>query len=183
MTQLDRFLEACADDIDRRVALGPESDRLKVGARAFRDAIAAAEQRLGAVELSDVPVTACLDQLAEKPLVPRFLSARGEISWIPSHRTSDGGTERALAPLNDVRDFGGLICGLMLLGSGQSYPEHAHAPHEIYLPLSGAGRWLYGGNPSYRKLADDALVYNPPRALHGACAGTDPLLALYVLWD
>ena len=194
MTQLDRFLAACADVIDRRVARGGrERVTLEAGAHAFRDALAAAKQSqsqsqragegVGEGELSDVPVTVCLDQLVAGPLVPLFLSARDEISWIPSHRTSDGGTERALAPLNDVRDLGGLTCGLMLLGSGQSYPEHAHAPHEMYLSLSGAGRWRYGGDPSYRYLPDDALVYNQPRTLHGAHAGTDPLLALYVLWD
>jgi hypothetical protein len=181
MTPLDHFLRACADEIGRRASADDgRRATLEAGARAFRDAVRNAAPRDH--ELSDVPVTACLDHLTAGPLVPLLLSARPEISWIATPRTSDGGIDLALAPLNDVRHLGDVTCGLILLGPGCSYPEHAHPPHEIYLPIAGAGRWRYGSDPSYRELGSAALVYNQPHNVHAIQAQTDPLLALYVLW-
>jgi len=178
---LDDFLRLCADEIERRaLADQPRQALLEPGARAFRLAIDTATSLEH--PLSDVPLTACLDRLACKTLVPSLLAARQEVPWIASPRGTDGGVERALAPLNEIRDLGAVTCGLMLVGPGCNYPEHAHAPQEIYLPISGDGLWRHGGDPSYRPLGDDALVYNAPRVLHGARAGVDPLLALYVLW-
>ncbi len=181
MAEIDHFLRACADEIGRR-ALIVESGRVEVaeGSRRFSDAVDTATPLTG--DLTDLPVTDSLDRLSSSPLVTSLLAARDELRWIPSPRTSDHGVDRALAPLNDVCNLGALTCGLMLLAAGADYPQHAHRPHEIYLPISGNRRWRYGGDATYRTLADDALVYNPPRALHGTCAGDDPLIALYVLW-
>ncbi len=70
----------------------------------------------------------------------------------------------------------------MLLAPSGAYPEHSHPPQEIYLPIAGGGQWRYGGAERYQLLADDALVYNHPGDRHGALAGDEPLLALYILW-
>jgi quercetin dioxygenase-like cupin family protein len=94
----------------------------------------------------------------------------------------DGGANVALGIVNDARVLGPLTCGLILVAPGAAYPEHAHPPQEIYLPISGRGSWRYGGSGEYRSLHDDSLVYNHPRDLHGTIAGDEPLLALYILW-
>lgn len=181
MSPLDHFLRGCADEIGRRARLAHHRRaELDAGWRTFIDALDGATPRER--EPASVPLTDCFDRLADAPLVASFLAARPEISWIPSPRTRDGGVDRALAPINDVRELGDVVCGLMLIGPGRDYPEHAHVPQEIYLPIAGSGRWRYGGNPDYRDLDDDTLVYNPPRVRHAARAGDDPLLAIYVLW-
>lgn len=182
MSSLDDFLALCADEIDRRAATARSGRSVfESGARAFRDALDTATP----VEHdpTEVPLTACLDELAAALLVPSLLAARDELRWVASPRAADGGRERALAPLNDVLDLGTTTCGLMLVGPGCSYPEHGHPPQEIYLPISGDGLWRFGGDPRYRPLGRDELVYNPPSNTHGAVAGDDPLLALYVLWS
>ena len=178
---LDGFLRDCADEIERRASLDTQRRAtLETGARAFSNALDAATPR--SHELTGVPVADHLDHLTPGPLVTSLLAARHQLTWIPSPRTRDQGVERALSPLNDVLELGAVTCGLMLLAPNCNYPEHAHPPHEIYLPISGAGQWRYGGDTRFRELREDALVYNPPRALHAVRAGDEPLLAIYFLW-
>lgn len=178
MSPLDQFLGQCAGEIHRRAG---SDDVLQQGSARFSRALEAMTPREH--DRTEVPSIAWLDQIAEGPLATAFLAARAELSWIPSPRTSDGGTERSLAPINDVRNLDDVVCGLMLVAPGCNYPEHAHGPQEIYLPIAGDGRWRYGGDPNYRQLEDDALVYNPPRNVHGVRAGGEPLVAIYVLWN
>jgi len=193
---LEQFLDECATEVSRRAALDPSQRTVLLdGAERFRDSVDSVTSRHARTDparthaarthaaRTDVPLTAQLDRLASGPLVASLLTARHELTWIPSTRASDGGTERALSPLNDVCDLGDVTAGLMLIGARADYPEHAHPPNEIYLPISGSGVWRHGGDEGYRLLDDTELVYNPPHGIHGARAGAEPLVALYVLWN
>ena len=182
---VDRFLDLCCTEIERRTQLA-ETDRAALvdGAAAFRRALDAAPpvSYLAPSLVPTVPVAGHLQDLSLPLFGKTTLAAVREIPWIPSPRLDDGGANVALGLVNKVRDLGDLTCGLILVAPGAAYPEHAHSPQEIYLPISGKGSWRYGGSGEYRSLHDDLLVYNHPRDLHGTVAGDDPLLALYILW-
>lgn len=181
MTTLDRFLSACSAEITKRsMPPGPTQAVVQEGARAFEEALASAATIDR--DPSSVPVAATLARAEPTALVDLARAAGQEIPWIPSHRMTDGGTEAALAPLNEVREFGDVVCGLLLLAPGCSYPEHSHPPQEIYLPIAGGGQWRYGGASDYRAPDPAGLIYNRPNDVHGIVAEDTPLLAIYVLW-
>lgn len=179
---LDRFLDLCADDIDRRVVLATEHRaELQAGAGEFRDALRSAAPI--ARTPTTVPAVGAVAQLKSSPLGRAAQAASAEIAWVPSPRLDDGGAAVALASLDGVRDLGTLTCGLMLITPHGRYPEHSHPPHEIYLPVAGHdSEWRHGGSDRYRRLGADTLVYNPPDAVHGTRAGDEPVLALFILW-
>lgn len=175
------FLRACAVEIEARAQQATSRrGSLIDGSHAFTTAL---EQSAPiAYEPSTVPVVSCLGDIEPSPLVDLFRAAQGNVRWVPSFRADDGGTETALAPLNDVLDFGSVICGLLAVGPRHRYPLHSHPPQELYLPLTSGGTWRFGGSESHRELADGELVYNRPNDLHEVIAAATPLLALYVLW-
>lgn len=181
MTDLDQFLHLCSREISRRAAASDDlHDQLCEGAQALDAALSQAQAR--SAELDTVPVVDCLGEATPTPLLLAAQSALPEIRWVASPRMSDGGTRAALAPLNEVRDLPGVVCGLLVIAPGGSYPEHSHPPQELYLPITGSGQWRYGGSTGLRKLDDDQLVYNHPNDIHEVHAGDTPLLAMYVLW-
>lgn len=178
---VDQLLELSCSEIERRAALHETAlGVLHSGAQAFRTAISGAAALPG--EIQSVPVTKHLDAIDSTPISRAVQEAAPHLSWTPSPRTHDEGNDVALAPINNVRDLGSLTCGLMLLAPGAVYPEHAHGPQEIYLSIAGGGSWRHGGDPSYRTLGNDELVYNHPRDVHSTVAGDAPVLALYILW-
>lgn len=181
MSEVVQFLQLCADEISRRAALATDRPHLSEGAEAFQTALADSSSR--SATITTVPVESCLADITPSPLANSLLAANAQIPWEPSQRLDDDGQGVALAVLNRVRDLGHVTCGLMLLGPEHAYPEHSHPPQEIYLPISGDGEWRFGGSEEYRRLDSDELVYNNPGDTHGAAAGSEPLVALYVLWS
>lgn len=185
MKPLDRFLDLCCTEIERRAQLADtERGALLDGAAAFRRALGAAPPvpEAAPCALATVPVAAQLQHLSPTSIGQAAMAAAVEIPWVPSPRLDDGGANVAVGLVNEVRDLGDLTCGLILVAPGAAYPEHAHPPQEVYLPISGKGSWRYGGTSYYRSLHDDSLVYNHPLDLHGTIAGDNPLVALYILW-
>ena len=181
---LDTFLDLACGEMTRRALLQePTPGVLRQGAEAFRRALATAQVIGDGEPLSTVPALAELSSLPEAELTEAAIAASEHVPWIPTPRLrGDDGASVALGLVDRVRDLGDVQCGLMLLGAGAAYPVHAHPPQEIYLPIAGDGRWRYGGMREYRSVSDDMLVYNNPRDVHSAIAGTDPLLAMYILW-
>lgn len=185
MAPLDDFLLQCSRAIDARAGALPADDVRREGAAAFAAALPAAPT--GAADSSTVPVCAHLVDLASDdpvlaPVLAAYDPAVSELPWVASSRMTDGGTEAALAPLNEVRDFGELQVGLLALRPGGRYPLHSHPPQELYLPIAGDGEWRFGGSTEFRHLESGELVYNHPNDVHSIIAGDTPLLALYVLW-
>lgn len=73
-----------------------------------------------------------------------------------------------------------LWIGISLLAPGARYPDHDHAPPEVYLVLS-PGRFLQGGGEWFSP-GIGGVFYNPPGILHAMAADEDaPLLALWLL--
>lgn len=73
-----------------------------------------------------------------------------------------------------------LVCGFLLLGPDIEYPEHAHAPEELYIPLTPGSQWRKDAGP-WRARASHEVIHHPPWVSHAMRTGTQPMVALY-LW-
>jgi quercetin dioxygenase-like cupin family protein len=72
-----------------------------------------------------------------------------------------------------------LYVGVTVMAPGVLYPDHDHAPAEVYLPLS-AGAWWNAEMP-WTDPGHGGFIYNPPGILHAMRAGPAPFLALWFL--
>jgi hypothetical protein len=70
--------------------------------------------------------------------------------------------------------------GVSLLAPHVRYPDHNHAPEEVYLVLS-PGRFQHGGSGWFEPGIGGTL-YNEPNILHAMASDEAPLLALWFLW-
>lgn len=128
------------------------------------------------------PVLDSLASLQRTGFTFDFHEIAGELPWRRSSRTTDEGRITALVAMNDMLNLGDLVAGLLYLDSHQQYPLHQHSPQELYLIMSGAGCWRYGGAETFQIQQPGDVIYNRPNDLHGIEAGDHPLLALYLLW-
>jgi len=185
MTALDEFLHAASAEISRRAALATDPILVE-GARVFQRAVSStAAQAVELTEIGALNMLASVDTAAaiNPHVAVMAIQAAAEIPWIPTPRMDqDDGSQVGLGLIDAVRDFGDVVCGMMLLTPGASYPLHNHAPQEVYLPITGTGQWRYGGAEDFVQLGPDTLVYNNPNDLHSAIAAESPELALYFLW-
>ena len=60
------------------------------------------------------------------------------------------------------------------------YPDHRHAPEEVYLVLS-PGRFQHGSSSWFEPELGGTL-YNEPNIKHAMASGDAPLLAIWCLW-
>ncbi len=73
-----------------------------------------------------------------------------------------------------------VAAGFLLLGPEVTYPPHAHAAEELYLPLSGVAWWQRGDAP-FAQVPPGEAIHHAPWVPHAMRTGAEPLLALY-LW-
>ena len=73
-----------------------------------------------------------------------------------------------------------IACGVLLLGPGVTYPSHAHAAEEVYLPIHGVAEWQRGGG-DFVPVPVGQAVHHAPWIPHAMRVGAQPLAALY-LW-
>jgi len=170
---LSALENSCDDD-------GAWSREKREGTAAFRQALTQASPRL--FEPSTVSVLESAAQLGNADLATAFRQVSKHLPWVPSFRSDDGGRAMALCALNDVLSLDPVRAGLVYVGAQRSYPEHQHTPQEMYLILAGEARWRHGGNAEYKPVRPGVSIYNPSDSLHGIVAGSDPVVALYVLW-
>jgi hypothetical protein len=71
--------------------------------------------------------------------------------------------------------------GVSLLAPHIRYPDHHHAPQEIYVALS-PGDWLQGDNDSWVTPGIGGYVYNKSDLRHAMRSHDRPLLAIWSLW-
>ena len=128
------------------------------------------------------PVLSELDSIAESPYTFNFHQIASQLKWRPSPRTDSEAKVIALCSFNEMLNLGNVVAGLMFMTPDQIYPEHQHAPQEVYFILSGNASWLYGGNENYFQQKPGDVVYNHPRDMHGMKTESESLLALYFLW-
>lgn len=190
-----RFLDRCRHQMELvEPAATTERDDVIAGAAALGAAIDRATRSAPKDHAPAwLPVLDSIDRLgpaaspADDPapvgdLTADLVTLAPDLTWVPTHRATDGGTELALAPLDHMFDLGGTIVGLMYIGPDATYPLHSHPPQELYLTITGQGRWRYGGNEHHEAIGPNRTLYNHPGDLHTAEAGSLPVVALYVLW-
>ncbi len=131
---------------------------------------------------TQLPVLTELDSIIESPYTFNFHKIAADLKWRPSPRADFNAQVMALSTINEMLNLGDLVAGLMFMTPNQVYPEHQHAPQELYFVLSGTASWLYGGNEVYKQQQPGDVIYNHPRDLHGMRTQNEYLLALYFLW-
>lgn len=150
----------------------------------------------GPVAGENLPVTALLpDALA--PLLPR-VDALGDLARRLSALAADlvWTTRKAIGPgaspgfatshancfligpgAIEARDD--LWIGISLMAPGTRYPDHGHAPEEVYLALTPGEFWQ--GDAAWISPGPGGTVYNVPGIRHAMRAGNVPFLAIWVL--
>lgn len=73
-----------------------------------------------------------------------------------------------------------IACGVLLLAPGISYPSHAHAAEEVYLPIAGVAEWQKGSG-KFVQMPVGQAIHHPSWTPHAMRTGDQPLAALY-LW-
>lgn len=73
-----------------------------------------------------------------------------------------------------------IACGVLLLAPGISYPSHAHAAEEVYLPISGVAEWQNGAG-DFARVPVGQAIHHPSWTPHAMRTGDQALAALY-LW-
>lgn len=68
--------------------------------------------------------------------------------------------------------------GLIILGPGELYPNHAHPAGEFYAILAGSPDWRIGDGPWHSRQPGD-LIHHEPNVPHAARTRDNALLALY----
>ena len=80
-----------------------------------------------------------------------------------------------------IADPGGVSIGVSLMAPGLRYPDHHHAPEELYLVLS-PGHWRRAGTDWFEP-GSGGTVHNVPDVVHAMRSGAAPLLAIWCLLD
>jgi hypothetical protein len=78
----------------------------------------------------------------------------------------------------EIRDD--LHIGVSLLAPHVRYPDHSHAPEEVYLVLS-PGRFQHGSS-SWFEPGIGGTLHNEPNIKHAMASDEAPLLAIWFLW-
>lgn len=71
-----------------------------------------------------------------------------------------------------------LLVGLLLLGPGMHYPDHAHPAKEIYHVVAGHADW-WRKDEGWRRKPPGSIIHHAPMMRHAMRTSDEPLLALY----
>lgn len=93
---------------------------------------------------------------------------------------ASGHANATLVGKGGLEERGDVWIGVSLLAPEVKYPEHRHAPEEVYVVLS-SGQWQQNSG-AWHEPGAGGIVHNPPNALHCMRSGTTPLLATWCLW-
>lgn len=95
-------------------------------------------------------------------------------NWLEGHANATIVGPNGLESRNDLH------IGVSLLAPQVRYPDHRHAPEEVYLVLS-PGRFQHGSSSWFEPELGGTL-YNEPNIKHAMASGDAPLLAIWCLW-
>ena len=122
-------------------------------------------------------------------LADAFEAARPGIEWSQNEGYTEENSSRtfldgyAYAALSGPE--GPILCeapmaGYMLLGPDVHYPDHNHAPGEVYLVLTPGAQWSLDSGPWFDVPAGTMIVHNPWQK-HAIRTGETPFLA-FAAW-
>jgi hypothetical protein len=114
-------------------------------------------------------------------LVPLlFWAPRSATGPFASDNWLDGHANATIVGPNGIKSRNDLHIGVSLLAPQVRYPDHRHAPEEVYLVLS-PGRFQHGSS-SWFEPGIGGTLYNEPNIKHAMASGDAPLLAIWFLW-
>lgn len=79
---------------------------------------------------------------------------------------------------NGVYEGDDFLLGLMLLGPGLTYPDHAHPAPELYWVLSGQSEWRVRDEP-FGPYEPGETLWHDPYVPHATKVGQTPLLVAF----
>ena len=188
---VNTLIEHAWAEVDRRV------DR-RSGATAPRPALEPLERvrpdsRFG----DDFPVLAHLDTALElaragelAALADSFAAARSAIRWSQNSAYDEARVGRRLLDSYAYACLSGPDClqpceaplgGFILLGPNFEYPDHRHAPREVYLVLTPGTRWRLDGSGDWFDVEPGELIVHERWQTHATRTGKHPLLA-FAAW-
>jgi quercetin dioxygenase-like cupin family protein len=136
-----------------------------------------------------LPEAVAETMLHDASLAAALAMVEDELSWRQNVNYSDAamgqpGYMAAYAYAEIVGPNGPLqgddfLLGLMILGPGLHYPDHAHPAPELYAVLSGDSAWSRAGGP-FEDRPPGSVVWHGPGVVHATRTGVRPLLALYI---
>jgi hypothetical protein len=145
-----------------------------------------------AVPATWLPVCDCLPQLASQaagtlsPLVAGLMAGARGMDWRQTYGAADFGADflhgygwTELIGLRGPIPSTQVAVGFLLLGSGITYPPHAHEAVELYLPLSGTALWQHGAG-AFAPVPPGMPIRHDSWVPHAMQTGDQPLLAAYV---
>jgi quercetin dioxygenase-like cupin family protein len=95
-------------------------------------------------------------------------------NWAEGHANATiVGSASSLETRDDI------AIGASLLAPNVRYPDHSHAPEEVYLLLT-PGRFQHGDS-GWMALAPGETLHNEPRIKHAMASSDQPLLAFWCL--
>lgn len=148
------------------------------------------EEAQRAVTPSRLPVCSILDVLRPSDQTAKIWAAlQGQpgLSWRQTYQAAE--MSEAFLRVYGWSEFIGLrgpvpsttiACGVLLLGPGVTYPAHAHAAEEVYIPIAGAAEWMRAEEEFCPKEIG-SVIHHPSWMPHGMRTGAEGLAALY-LW-
>lgn len=163
--------------------------------RKARAALADCERRPPVpMPTASLPVARHLDVLSRYELpeavgavVAAILAVRGDADWqqnpsytratVGGHFVDNYGYLEVVGPgrryhCPDTR------IGVLMLGPGVDYAEHAHPAEEVYHPIAGGALWWRDG-VDWHAFPVAAAIHHAPWVRHAMRTGAEPLLALY----
>lgn len=129
---------------------------------------------------------------AGSPLVARvagaFAALEPALAWAPraaggpfaSDNWPEGHGNATIVGPGGLEERGDLAIGASLLAPRVRYPDHRHAPEEVYLVLS-PGRFQHGDS-GWLTPGVGGTLHNRPGIRHAMASDEAPLLALWCLW-
>ena len=140
-----------------------------------------------AVEPATLPVCRCLDAMGTAGIVGQLRAAASSLRWQQTYGAGDFGAEflqgygwSEFVGLRGPYPSTQIACGVLLLGPHITYPAHAHAAEEVYLPIFGKAEWQQGDG-AFAPIPVGKPIHHAPWVPHAMRVGAEPLAALY-LW-
>ena len=178
---VQEFLNAA--EINLKRVTGPGADVVQAVMTRWKDPRASHAQptRLPVCDWI-VPALAMQDG----PLARSFARIEAQLSWGRRKNADpanlafwDGHANAVILGPGGLEERNDVWVGATVMAPGVLYPDHDHAPAEVYLPLS-AGQWRNAGM-DWTDPGLGGFIYNPPGILHAMRAGEKPFLALWFL--
>ena len=185
LTALDQALLARPTGPDESVAVDRIRSALQTTGKASKDAA----QRLPVCRyLPDALATARTGSAVVAGVADAFAALEPALNW---NKRSSGGPNASstwpeghantmIAGPKGLEDRDDLWIGATLLAPHVRYPDHNHAPEEVYLVLS-PGRFQHGDSGWFEPGVGGTL-YNVPNITHAMASDAAPLFAIWSLW-